>query len=361
MTTTTAATAAPHQPARSPTPCTMWRQAFIRALPLVAFYVILVVIKDAPMFAAGFESVQSAVMNLVVSEVVQGLFVAAGVAVVETRGWTQRKRIAAYVTVAVVATVGTLLVFGGVTRSLNLSTSKWPWWVQFWGNSGPTLVHSLFAIALYRMWRQARERAAALREMQRTRVELLRQTAQADLLAMQARIDPGFLFDSLQAIDRAYVAEPARGRRLIDALIDYLRGVLPGIDSAASTLGKECDLARAYLELARERYCLDLHVEVAATNARSAPFPPMLVLPIVGDIVKSSRAVERPRHVLLRASTPEDNGALAIAVEPQYEPSAATLALVRERLAELSAGSVTVHDSTITLEVRDALATRADR
>jgi hypothetical protein len=333
------------------------RQAFVRTLPLVAIYVVLVVVKDAPLIP----SEPNPMMSMVVSEIVHGLLLAGGVAFVETREWSRPALVAGYVLAAVVATVGMLGVFDGIMDALDGSSKRWPLWVRFWGNSGPTFVYSLFAIALYRMWRRSRERAAALRDMQHARVELLRQTAQADLLAMQARIDPAFLFDTLQAIGRAYGTEPAGGRRLIDALIDYLRAVLPGIDSAASTLGKECELARAYLELARQRYALDVRVEVVDSGARAVQFPPMLVLPIVADIVKAFRAREVPRRVVLRTAAQVGDASLAIAVEPRYGPSAETVELVRKRLAELGSGSVTVEESTITLEVPHATGTRTDR
>jgi hypothetical protein len=359
-TTTTAASAGALHPASLRAGWPAWRGAFVRALPLVTIYVALVLAKDVPLWAPGV-SVQGDLVPMVLSEIACGLFLAAGVALVETRAWTQRAQVAGYVLAAVVATVGMLGVVDSVIDRLAEAPAKWPLWVRFWGNAGPTFVHSLFAIALYRMWRRTRERAAALRDMQRTRVELLRQTAQADLLAMQARIDPSFLFDTLQAIGRAYGVDAAGGRRLTDALIDYLRAVLPGLDSAASTLGKECDVARAYLDLARERHALDLDVSVAPDSERNAPFPPMLVLPIVDDIARSLRSHPHPSRVLLRASANGADATLAIAVDPPYSPSCDMLATVQRRLAGLSAGRVAVSDSTITLEVPHALPARADR
>ena len=357
--TATAATVAAREPARGRAWLTAWYRALVGALPLVAIYVVLVGIRDAPLI--GPAGLQAIFMSIVVSESVQGLLLAAGVAVVEMRERTRRARVAGYVIVALAATFGQLGAWDGLMIGLDMYSSRWPWWVQTWGNSGPTLVHSLFAIAVYRMWRLGRERAAALRDMQRRRVEVLRETAQADLLAMQARIDPTFLFEALQAIDRAYADRPGGGRSLIDSLIDYLRAALPGTDVATSTLGKECDLARAYLELARARHNLDLRVDVAAASARSTPFPPMLVLPIVGDIANALRARGGAGQVWLRALATKRTAALAIAVEPQCVPPTDTLALVRQRLAELSGGSVTVNDSTITLEVPHALTARVDR
>lgn len=337
-----------------------WRGAFVRALPLAALYGLLVGIKDVPLMFP-FNSLGQLVLDAFVSEILLGVSLAAGVAVVEARERSTRARVLGYVVVAVVANTALLVAWELVMSSLGY-WGKFPWWVRFWGNWGGSLIEALFAIALYRMWRQARERAAALRDMQHTRGELMRQTAQADLLAMQARVDPSFLFDTLQAIERAYDAKLDGGRRTLDALIDYLRAVLPGIDSATSTLGKECDLARAGLDLARERYALDLRVEVeVAAGSRSAPFPPMLVLPVVDDIVKALRAVERPARVAIRPSATDESTTIAIEVEPQYLPSADVLALVRQRLAELSGGTVTLRDSRILLEVPYAHSAGADR
>jgi hypothetical protein len=341
-----------------------WRSAFAAALPLAAIYPLIVNIKDAPVLGPNF-LLAYVLLDSVASEVVLGVFLAAGVALVETRESTQRGRIAGYVIVTGVSIVAVQVMWEGVMAVLGLLHEyKSPFWARFWGNAGAMLVESLFAIALYRMWRRARERAAALRDLQRTRAELLRHTAQADLLAMQARIDPTFLFETLRDIDHAYGVEASRGRRLIDALIDYLRAALPGIDGTTSTLGKECDLARAYLDLARERHRLDLAVSVdLKRESRATPFPPMLVLPLLDDIVRSLRAIERAGRITITPAVAGGVITLAIDVEPPCLPSSATLTLVRGRLRDLfaDAGAITLRDTRILLEVPHAAYAGPDR
>lgn len=340
------------------TPCA-WRAAFRRALPLAAVYGLLVGVKDFPLMFP-FTSLGQLVLDTFIGEITFGVFLAIGVAVVEARERSVRARLVGYLATAVVANTVHIVLWEFVMSSLGYWGYKWPWWVRFWGNWGGSLIEALFAIALYRMWRNARDRAEALRAVQRTRAEVLRETAQADLLAMQARIDPTFLFDTLQAIERAYGARPDGGRRLIDALIDYLRAALPGIDAATSTLGKECDLARAELELARERYALDLRVAVVVDPAaRAVPFPPMLVLPVVGDIVNSLRATRHAASATIRAAATRESATLAVELMPPCQPATATITLVRQRLAELAGGRFTLRNARILLEVPHG--PRADR
>jgi hypothetical protein len=54
------------------------------------------------------------------------------------------------------------------------------------------------------------------------------------LQALQARIDPRFLFDALAAVERIHDIDAAVGDRLLDNLIKYLRAVVPDLVATRS-------------------------------------------------------------------------------------------------------------------------------
>jgi len=71
---------------------------------------------------------------------------------------------------------------------------------------------------------EARRRATG--ELHGVRVAALaaeRALLEGDLRAMQARVDPDLLFDTLLAVDRAYARSTRSGEEALDALIGFLR------------------------------------------------------------------------------------------------------------------------------------------
>ena len=72
------------------------------------------------------------------------------------------------------------------------------------------------------------------------------------LQAMQARVEPQFLFDTLDRIGEIYDRDPAKGQRTIDDLIAYLRTAMPQMNS--STLhARARNRTRAHLRGDRRR------------------------------------------------------------------------------------------------------------
>ena len=67
-------------------------------------------------------------------------------------------------------------------------------------------------------------------------------------MGLQARVDPQLLFGVLDAVaDRQAAGQPVDA--LLDALIAFLRSALPEAGRDGSTLGRECDVAVAWLAL----------------------------------------------------------------------------------------------------------------
>jgi LytS/YehU family sensor histidine kinase len=67
--------------------------------------------------------------------------------------------------------------------------------------------------------------------------------------ALQAQIEPHFLFNTLASIDQLILTDPPRASRMQQSLIRYLRSSMPQIrDGHRPTLGQQVDLSAAYLE-----------------------------------------------------------------------------------------------------------------
>jgi LytS/YehU family sensor histidine kinase len=74
---------------------------------------------------------------------------------------------------------------------------------------------------------------------------------------------------------------------MLESLIQYLRAALPQMREAATTLGREVDMARAFLEIQRVRMGsrLEFSVDVPAA-LRDRPFPPMMLISLVENAIK---------------------------------------------------------------------------
>jgi LytS/YehU family sensor histidine kinase len=172
------------------------------------------------------------------------------------------------------------------------------------------------------------------------RAEIQRRSLEAQLQALQTRVEPRFLFDMLARARDRYERDPAQGSAALAALITYLRAALPRVREAASDITREIELARAYIDVLRASGDTSLRfVASVADGARTARIPAMLVLPLVHEMQRSASGdvglrmtAVRDRDTL-RVSIACDGGR-SIAAQP-----GADVAPIRERLAALYRGT----------------------
>jgi two-component system sensor histidine kinase LytS len=198
------------------------------------------------------------------------------------------------------------------------------------------------------------ELLAALGDQLSTQLQLselagsARAAASAELKALQAEIEPHFLFNCLNTIASFIRTDPDRARALVLAFADYCRWTLarPG---EFVPLEEELKHVRSYLALEQARFGPQLEVEIDATReALDVRLPPFLVQPLVENAVKHGKT-DRPLRLLVRARvrrgrlrvTVRDNGrgiareALERVLEPGVGSSAGPglgLANVHRRL-----------------------------
>lgn len=144
------------------------------------------------------------------------------------------------------------------------------------------------------MFSQLRLETLQLRTLARLRRErdtLEAQRCEAQLAALNAQIEPHFLFNTLANVRRLYETSPARGREMLASLIDYLRAALPMMRHQGSTLGRELELARAFLSILQMRMGPRLAFEIQADEAlHKASLPPLVLPTLVENAVKHGLA-----------------------------------------------------------------------
>lgn len=131
------------------------------------------------------------------------------------------------------------------------------------------------------------EANAAVAAAAAERETLERQLTQAQLQALQAQVEPHFLFNTLASVDYLIETDPPRASAMQKNLIQYLRASLPYMRGGSSNLGREIDLIRAYLEILKVRMENRLTIAVDVPDGlRSAEFPPMMLQSLVENAIR---------------------------------------------------------------------------
>jgi len=108
------------------------------------------------------------------------------------------------------------------------------------------------------------------------------QAAAAQLAALQARMNPHFLFNALNTVASLVRSNPPAAERVVENLSDVLRQTLRRSVGRMGTVEEELDYVRAYLTLEQERWGSRLRVEWDVDDgARSRPLPPLVLQPLV--------------------------------------------------------------------------------
>jgi len=100
--------------------------------------------------------------------------------------------------------------------------------------------------------RHARDTARILKA-EAERHQLEKNILEARLALMQAQVEPHFLFNTLANVQHLVETDPPAAARTLASLIKYLRAALPQMREASTNLGREVDMARAFLEIQQVR------------------------------------------------------------------------------------------------------------
>jgi signal transduction histidine kinase len=120
---------------------------------------------------------------------------------------------------------------------------------------------------------------------------LKRQVIEARMAAMQAQVEPHFLFNTLASIDHLIETDPPRASKMQKNLIALLRASMPTMREANAQatrdLGRELAVIRPYLEILKVRMEERLQTEVRVSDGLlSAEFPPMMLQSLVENAIK---------------------------------------------------------------------------
>lgn len=109
----------------------------------------------------------------------------------------------------------------------------------------------------------------------------------AQLEALRARINPHFLFNSLNSIAQLISTDPDRAEACVERLAEIFRYLLQSDNRSFVTLEDELEIADAYLDIERARFGDRLAVDVVvADNARHGVVPTLILQPLIENAVR---------------------------------------------------------------------------
>lgn len=107
---------------------------------------------------------------------------------------------------------------------------------------------------------------------------------EAEYHALQAQINPHFLFNAFNTISSVIRTSPEKGRNLLLNLADYLRGNLNYTHDIS--LDQELEHVKAYLEIEKARFGDKLQIEYDLQSSSTLILPPLTLQPLIENAIK---------------------------------------------------------------------------
>ncbi len=144
---------------------------------------------------------------------------------------------------------------------------------------------------------------------------LVRESAEAQLVALRAQINPHFLFNSLNTIVSLIGERPDEAEEVVEHLAAIFRYILRIGSRSFVTMEDEFELIGHYLSIEQTRFGSSLNVEqVLDPQSRQIPVPAFAVQTLVENAVKHGIAKRRGGGTLRIACRRGDDGATEVVV-----------------------------------------------
>ncbi len=202
-----------------------------------------------------------------------------------------------------------------------------------------TLVFGIFFTVTGGLRARLHDAALALRTKERDEADAHRLAAEAQLASLESRVDPHFLFNTLNSVSELVHENPAAAEKVVGQLASLMRSSLDRGAAVLVPLEQELGFIRNYLDIERVRFGDRLRYDLSIDDhAARTPVPRLALQTLVENGVKyavSSR--QKGASIAVRAAVSQ--GRTRIEVEddgPGFDganlPEGHGLALLKARL-----------------------------
>jgi two-component system, LytTR family, sensor histidine kinase AlgZ len=219
-------------------------------------------------------------------------------------------------------------------------------WDWMFGSISTALVVSLIigiAVTAYETMRgQLDDAIVALRTTERDEAEARRLAAEAQLASIESRVQPHFLFNTLNSIAALVHDDPAGAERMTGQLASLLRSALDSTAMPLVPLDEELRVVRAYLDIERVRFGDRLRYAVELGDGAGPKLVPRMALQTLVENSVKYAVSPRPRGASIVVRAGASDGRVRVTVEddgpgfnPATRPAGHGLDLLAGRLAML--------------------------
>ena len=178
-----------------------------------------------------------------------------------------------------------------VTRELIYSTVQHDAQKLIYGGVSFTALLTFFLLMLIARGFAGRaakgEQRAVIAESRERSETYARQLAEARLMVMRAQVEPHFLFNTLAHVQALQEIDPPQAGVMLERLISYLRAAMPTMRETTSTLGREIEVVRAYLDLLKIRMGDRLRSVInVPVELNHIALPPTMIATLVENAIK---------------------------------------------------------------------------
>jgi two-component system LytT family sensor kinase len=160
------------------------------------------------------------------------------------------------------------------------------------------------AISFYFYHRERlEERIAALKDVEIENERLKRIDSEIRLQSLQSKLNPHFLFNTLNSAAALIGEDPAKAERSLVRISGLYRKVLAASNQTWIAVEEELDLLRDFLDLLKLRFEERLSYEISCPDALLGKrIPALLLQPLVENAVKHAEEGRAPGAALIRIS-----------------------------------------------------------
>lgn len=109
---------------------------------------------------------------------------------------------------------------------------------------------------------------------------------EAELLSLRQKLQPHFLFNSLNSISALVVVKPEQARNMIHQLSDFLRSTLRQEENKKISIEEELKQLELYLSIEKVRFGHRLNTNIEIPANIEAQVPAMILQPLVENAIK---------------------------------------------------------------------------
>jgi sensor histidine kinase YesM len=189
---------------------------------------------------------------------------------------------------SVIPVIGVIAGMQGADWMFHIGFGNWavtPGWLMSIVATS-TIISLVLSTIFYLRERDARAQAQLAHEREVSE-RMQRDAVAANLRALQAQIEPHFLFNTLANVASLIDRDASQAKRMLERFNSFLRASLAATRTERTTLAAERELISSYLDVLRVRMGprLEYSVEIEP-GLESFALPPMLLQPVVENAIR---------------------------------------------------------------------------